>query len=952
MDWTTRRFLPGIAYGLLIIVLLALAGPVSAVPVLTIDNSSANAIASNLSNVDDGGTLILNPGTYFENGLTIPANITIRANTSYSGTASNTIIDAESLGRIFYNNNKKSLTIDNLTLQNGNAAGNAGGAIRTDAGSVTILSSTIRDCAAVDGGAISSSWGAAGTGATITIISSTITGCSASQYGGAVFGDWGGDVITITSSTISDCTASAGGAVYFGGGTQIITGSTLTSCSATSGGAIYNGGTITITSSEFTCLATLGGAIFNSGTITITSSTFSSCLADLGGAIYNSGTISITTSTFSSCSATIPGGYGGAIYNGDTISITSSTFSSCLADLGGAIYNGGTITITSSTFTSCSAFEGGAIYQNAGDTTVHYSRIYDCNTGTAIVRNAGSFSATNTWWGTNADPSGFTSGGVTTTPWLMLGATASPSSIASSQTSLIRANLTFDSAGTNTIASGHVPNGTEVMFVIVSGPGSLSTLGNITTLGVTETTLTPTSTGTVNVSATVNGQTVYVEVPVSWPAPMVTAITPDAGMNISAISITNLAGSGLLAGAEVRLVRAGHANITATDVTVASPAQITCTLPITGAEAGAWDVVVTNPDGQEAVLPGGFTVTPAAPTVTGITPNNGLNVSIVSITNLAGSGFQTGAAVVLMRAGYANITATSVVTAGSTRITCILPITHSGTGAWDVVVTNPDGQEGVLPGGFTVTTPGSPAMSQTLTPQGTGETLSDFPSSPTNPLMTVTVNIGGDSKAWQAIVTGTKLSDLIVTGTEQQGAGYNVTAPPGVIFQYISFVPARYDSITKAVINFTVPQAWLDEHHIAPGSIVLYHQTANGWEALPTTVLYSKDGTVYFSAESAGFSLFTIAGTPATAAPAVAGTTSQGIMSEVAQPPARAAIVKAPATTQTTAPPANPAKTSAPSSLLNIVLVIAAIGILAGGGFMIRRWWIRRQNPGLFEEYD
>jgi hypothetical protein len=50
--------------------------------------------------------------------------------------------------------------------------------------------------------------------------------------------------------------------------------------------------------------------------------------------------------------------------------------------------------------------------------------------------------------------------------------------------------------------------------------------------------------------------------------------------------------------------------------------------------------------------------------------------------------------------------------------------------------------------------------------------------------------------------------------------------------------------------------------------------------------------------------------------------------------------------------PAAPAKPAAWSPLLNIVLVIATIGVLAGGGFIARRWWIQRQNPALFREYD
>ena len=56
---------------------------------------------------------------------------------------------------------------------------------------------------------------------------------------------------------------------------------------------------------------------------------------------------------------------------------------------------------------------------------------------------------------------------------------------------------------------------------------------------------------------------------------------------------------------------------------------------------------------------------------------------------------------------------------------------------------------------------------------------------------------------------------------------------------------------------------------------------------------------------------------------------------------------------QTVAAP--PGTSTAPSGgipLVSIVAGIAGIGILAGGGFMVRRWWIRRQNPALFRKYD
>jgi PGF-pre-PGF domain-containing protein len=220
--------------------------------------------------------------------------------------------------------------------------------------------------------------------------------------------------------------------------------------------------------------------------------------------------------------------------------------------------------------------------------------------------------------------------------------------------------------------------------------------------------------------------------------------------------------------------------------------------------------------------------------------------------------------------------------------------------------------------------------------------------------MTVTVNIGGNSAAGKTTVTGTKLSGLVVTGTVQPGPGSNQTAPPGIVYQYISLVPAGYTTISSTVINFTVPQSWLEENGIAPAGVVLYHQTADSWEELPTSVLHTKDGRAHFSALSPGFSLFAIAGTPAAAAPATTVVTPAVVSTPAREPgPVRAMVTQAPVVTETTAAP--PA-VEAPAGSSGFPVVPALIGIccvgLLGGGIAARRWWIRRQNPALFAEYD
>ncbi|HDQ70763.1 MAG TPA: DUF11 domain-containing protein, partial [Chloroflexi bacterium] len=100
------------------------------------------------------------------------------------------------------------------------------------------------------------------------------------------------------------------------------------------------------------------------------------------------------------------------------------------------------------------------------------------------------------------------------------------------------------------------------------------------------------------------------------PAPSVTAITPNTGENTGNVSITNLAGSNFQTGATVKLTRSGQPAINGTSVVVVNDSQITCNFDLTGAAAGQWNVVVTNPDAQSGQLDNGFTITaPPAPDV-------------------------------------------------------------------------------------------------------------------------------------------------------------------------------------------------------------------------------------------------------------------------------------------------------------------------------------------------
>ena len=96
----------------------------------------------------------------------------------------------------------------------------------------------------------------------------------------------------------------------------------------------------------------------------------------------------------------------------------------------------------------------------------------------------------------------------------------------------------------------------------------------------------------------------------------VTSVEPASGLQFTISLETRLLGSGFQPGATVRFVKGGIA-LDAYNVNVVSANEITCTIGLFGVEPGAYDIVVTNPDGGGATLTGGFTVNAACGTGAG-----------------------------------------------------------------------------------------------------------------------------------------------------------------------------------------------------------------------------------------------------------------------------------------------------------------------------------------------
>lgn len=275
-------------------------------------------------------------GTYPENVSINPqtGSKPIKLTVTIVGAGSTlTVVDGGASGTVFTVGAKTTLTLQAMTIQNGNAAGGDGGGLFAQDATVTIADCELSGNTANTGGAIAIDDGA------LTVTGSTITGNTTSgsvTQGGGIFFETPhkSGKLTITDSTISANSAGQGAGIFAVNPSATLSGDTISGNTAVAlllsgggssagdgAGIVLGGGKLTIVDSTISgnaaeagsSIGSGGGGVFNDkGKVTLNNVTIADNTASTGGGIDTGGGKSFKTSnsiiannTGGDCSGTI-----------------------------------------------------------------------------------------------------------------------------------------------------------------------------------------------------------------------------------------------------------------------------------------------------------------------------------------------------------------------------------------------------------------------------------------------------------------------------------------------------------------------------------------------------------------------------------------------------------------------------------------------------------------------
>ena len=194
---------------------------------------------------------------------------------------------------------------------------------------------------------------------------------------------------------------------------------------------------------------------------------------------------------------------------------------------------------------------------------------------------------------------------------------------------------------------------------------------------------------TVTTAAGTSGaQTFTINLPPGPGTPTLTSVAPNQGIRGTTVAVT-LTGTNFVVGATT--VNVGGGGVTVNNVVVGSSTSLTANFVLDPAAAvGPRMVTVTTAGGTSA--PQGFTVSLPPPTLTSVSPNQGIRGVTVAVT-LTGTNFVVGATTVAVAGG--GVTVTNVIVGSGTSLTASFVLDlAAAAGPRTVTVTTAGGTSG------------------------------------------------------------------------------------------------------------------------------------------------------------------------------------------------------------------------------------------------------------------
>ena len=377
--------------------------------------------------------------------------------------------------------------------------------------------------------------------------------------------------------------------------------------------------------------------------------------------------------------------------------------------------------------------------------------------------------------------------------------------------------------------------------------------------------------------------------------------------------------------------------IQGTGMTVSSAIHMNGNVNPTGKALGSYNVVITNPDGSFSVLPGGFVLTfPPPPSLVSISPASGSKSTAHAVT-VTGLNFNTSGITAYLNLGGVN-TSLGAVAGTNTSFTGNVPV-NIPAGTYSVYVVNGDGlsctnasvtytatndNNSDNGGGSDSYAPSPKAASSTLDRSFSIAVNSDYGQWP---LQIIRVNVTAPASVRDIPL---RVSSIVPADE------LRIAPEPVAGYRQIEIIGLDRN-LTPGTITFKVANDWIAAHHGTAEQVVMFRLVENRWAVLPTSFERSEGLWSSFHATTPGLSSFAVILRNVTPGPTITSTQVTGT------PP----ITTRPIPILT---PALPLDTGIPLFVV-IACILAVIAVIVGI-YLIRRWWIRRQNPALFEHNE